>query len=226
MMIDMSQYGKKLTDNGVHFLAIEGVIGVGKTTLAKIIAERWKAMFIEENFAENPFLEKFYQNKEAYAFQTQLFFLLDRHKQLQHSALQSDLFHDLLVSDYTYEKDQIFAAQNLVENEYAMYDQVSKALNKGIPHPDLVVYLQASVPTLLNRIKGRGRAMERTIEGSYLQSLMDRYDRLFWNYPYAPVLIINTDNIDFVHNESHLQLVLDAIASCPKQSTYFVPEGK
>ncbi|MCQ2105892.1 MAG: deoxynucleoside kinase [Fibrobacter sp.] len=226
MMIDMSQYGKKLTDNGVHFLAIEGVIGVGKTTLAKIIAERWKAMFIEENFAENPFLEKFYQNKEAYAFQTQLFFLLDRHKQLQHSALQSDLFHDLLVSDYTYEKDQIFAAQNLVENEYAMYDQVAKALNKGIPHPDLVVYLQASVPTLLNRIKGRGRAMERTIEGSYLQSLMDRYDRLFWNYPYAPVLIINTDNIDFVHNESHLQLVLDAIASCPKQSTYFVPEGK
>ena len=215
-----------LTDKGVNFLAIEGVIGVGKTSLARIIAERWNAMFIEENFEENPFLEKFYQNKQAYAFQTQLFFLLDRLKQLQHSALQSDLFHDLLVSDFTYDKDQIFAAQNLSESEYAMYDQVAKALNHDIPRPDLVVYLQASVPTLLKRIHGRGRAMEKTIEGSYLSGLMDRFDRHFWNYPYAPVLIINTDNIDFVHNENHLQLVLDAIASCPKQTTYFVPEGK
>lgn len=215
-----------LTEKGVHFLAIEGVIGVGKSSLAQIIAERWKAVLIEENFAENPFLEKFYQNKEAYAFQTQLFFLLDRHKQLQNSALQSDLFHDLLVSDYTYEKDQIFAAQNLQESEYAMYEQVANTLNKGVPHPDLVVYLQASVPTLLDRIHGRGRAMEKSIEGSYLKALMDRYDHHFWNYPYAPVLIINTDHIDFVHNESHLQLVLDAIASCPKQTTYFVPEGK
>ena len=215
-----------LSEKGVHFLAIEGAIGVGKTSLAKIIAERWNAMFIEENFEENPFLEKFYQNKQAYAFQTQLFFLLDRLKQLQHSALQSDLFHDLLVSDFTYDKYQIFAAQNLSESEYAMYDQVAKALNHDIPRPDLVVYLQASVPTLLKRIHGRGRAMEKTIEGSYLSGLMDRFDRHFWNYPYAPVLIINTDNIDFVHNENHLQLVLDAIASCPKQTTYFVPEGK
>ena len=214
-----------LREKGVHFLAIEGAIGVGKTSLAKIIAERWNAMFIEENFEENPFLEKFYQNKQAYAFQTQLFFLLDRLKQLQHS-LQSDLFHDLLVSDFTYDKDQIFAAQNLSESEYAMYDQVAKALNHDIPRPDLVVYLQASVPTLLKRIHGRGRTMEKTIEGSYLSGLMDRFDRHFWNYPYAPVLIINTDNIDFVHNENHLQLVLDAIASCPKQTTYFVPEGK
>lgn len=215
-----------LSEKGVHFLAIEGVIGVGKTTLAKIISERWNAMFIEENFAENPFLEKFYQNKEAYAFQTQLFFLLDRLKQLQNSALQSDLFHDLLVSDYTYDKDQIFAAQNLTESEYAMYDQVARALNHDIPRPDLVVYLQASVPTLLKRISGRGRTMEKTIEGTYLKGLMERFDQHFWNYPYAPVLIINTDNIDFVHNESHLQLVLDAIANCPRQTTYFVPEGK
>ena len=145
---------------------------------------------------------------------------------MQNSALQSDLFHDLLVSDYTYDQDRIFAAQNLLESEFAMYEQISKALDKDIPRPDLVVYLQASVPTLLSRIRGRGRAMERSIEGSYLQSLMDRYDHPFWNYPHAPVLIINTDNIDFVHNESHLQLVLDAIASCPSQTTYFVPEGK
>ena len=160
-----------LTDKGVHFLAIEGVIGVGKTTLARIIAERWNAFCIEENFAENPFLEKFYENKEAYAFQTQLFFLLDRHKQLQNTGLQSDLFHDLLVCDYTFDKDQIFAAQNLSDSEYTMYEQVARSLDKDLPKPDLVVYLQASVPTLLNRIRGRGRQMEKAIDGNYLKYL-------------------------------------------------------
>lgn len=214
-----------LAEKGVHFLAIEGVIGAGKTTLARMIAERWNALCIEENYQENPFLEKFYENPEPYAFQTQLFFLMDRHKQLQNSALQSDLFHDLLVSDYTYDKDQIFAAQNLSDSEYAMYEQVAKSLDKDVPRPDLVVYLQASVPTLLSRIKARGRAMEKSIEGNYLKDLQERYDHHFWHYVGAPVLIINTDNIDFVHNEAHLQMVLDAIAACPKQTTYFVPES-
>ena len=214
-----------LLDKNIHFMAIEGVIGVGKTSLARAICERWNAMFIEENFAENPFLPKLYENRSAYAFQTQLFFLLDRFKQLQNSALQSDLFHDLLVSDYTFDKDRIFASQNLTENEMTMYDQVSNALNHDIRKPDYVVYLQASVSTLLKRIRGRGRAMEKTIDGNYLSDLQDRYDHHFWHYTDAPVLIINTDNIDFVHNESHLQMVLNAIASCPSQTTYFVPEG-
>lgn len=215
-----------LKEKGVHFLAIEGPIGVGKTSLAKIIAERYQALLIEENYEENPFLEKFYQDEASYAFQTQLFFLLDRLKQLQNSALQSDMFHDLLVSDYTFDKDRIFAAQNLSESEYTMYNQVAQALNYDIPRPDLVVYLQASVPTLLKRIHNRGRAMEKNIDGHYLKSLMDRFDNYLWNYPYAPVLIINTDNIDFVHNENHLKLILDAIENCPRQTTYFVPEGK
>ena len=214
-----------LLDKNIHFMAIEGVIGVGKTSLARAICDRWNAMFIEENFAENPFLPKFCENRSAYAFQTQLFFLLDRFKQLQNSALQSDLFHDLLVSDYTFDKDRIFASQNLTENELTMYDQVSNALNHDIRKPDYVVYLQASVSTLLKRIRGRGRAMEKTIDGNYLSDLQDRYDHHFWHYTDAPVLIINTDNIDFVHNESHLQMVLNAIASCPSQTTYFVPEG-
>ena len=214
-----------LTDKGVHFLAIEGVIGAGKTSLARIIAERWNGLCIEENFDENPFLEKFYENPEPYAFQTQLFFLLDRHKQLQNYAMQSDLFHDLIVSDYTYDKDAIFAAQNLTDSEFAMYEQVARALDKDVPRPDLVVYLQASIPTLLSRIKNRGRPMERNIEGNYLKDLQGRFDLHFWHYPYAPVLIINTDHIDFVHNENHLKLVLDAIEACPQQTTYFVPEG-
>ena len=214
-----------LTEKGVHFLAIEGVIGAGKTSLARIIAERWNGLCIEENFDENPFLEKFYENPEPYAFQTQLFFLLDRHKQLQNYAMQSDLFHDLIVSDYTYDKDAIFAAQNLSDSEFAMYEQISRTLDRDVPRPDLVVYLQASIPTLLNRIKMRGRPMERNIEGNYLKDLQSRFDLHFWHYPHAPVLIINTDHIDFVHNENHLKLVLDAIAACPQQTTYFVPEG-
>lgn len=214
-----------LRDSGIHFIAIEGVIGVGKTTLAQIIAQRWNAMCIEENYDKNPFLEKFYENPEAYAFQTQLFFLLDRHKQLQNSALQSDLFHDLLVSDYTYDKDQIFASQNLSDSEYAMYETIARSLDKDIPKPDLVVYLQASVPILLERIRSRGRAMEKAIEGNYLKDLQERYDHHFWHYTSAPVLIINTDNIDFVHNENHLNLILDAISACPTQTTYFVPQG-
>lgn len=214
-----------LRDSGIHFIAIEGVIGVGKTTLAQIIAQRWNAMCIEENYDKNPFLEKFYENPEAYAFQTQLFFLLDRHKQLQNSALQSDLFHDLLVSDYTYDKDQIFASQTLSDSEYAMYETIARSLDKDIPKPDLVVYLQASVPILLERIRSRGRAMEKAIEGNYLKDLQERYDHHFWHYTSAPVLIINTDNIDFVHNENHLNLILDAISACPTQTTYFVPQG-
>ena len=106
-----------------------------------------------------------------------------------------------------------------------MYEQVSKAIEHEIPRPQLVVYLQASIPTLLARIKSRGRPMEKSIEGSYLKGLQARYDLHFWHYPHAPVLIINTDHIDFVHNENHLKLVLDAIESCPRQTTYFVPEG-
>jgi deoxyadenosine/deoxycytidine kinase len=129
------------------------------------------------------------------------------------------------VSDYTFDKDRIFASQNLTENEMTMYDQVSNALVHDIRKPDYVVYLQASVSTLLQRIRGRGRAMEKSIDGNYLSDLQDRYDHHFWHYTDAPVLIINTDNIDFVHNESHLQIVLNAIASCPSQTTYFVPEG-
>jgi len=214
-----------LTEKGVHFLAIEGVIGVGKTSLARIIAERWNGLCIEENFDENPFLEKFYEDPVPYAFQTQLFFLLDRHKQLQNYAMQSDLFHDLIVADYTYDKDAIFAAQNLSDSEYAMYEQIARTLDRDVPRPDLVVYLQASIPTLLSRIKSRGRAMEKTIEGNYLKDLQGRFDLHFWHYPHAPVLIINTDHIDFVHNENHLKMVLDAIAACPQQTTYFVPEG-
>ena len=209
----------------IRFLAIEGVIGVGKTTLAEMLASDLEATLLQEEFAENPFLPKFYEDKEAYAFQTQLFFLLSRHRQFQDTLLQHDLFRNLVISDYTLDKDRIFAMQNLTEAELTMYDTVSDALGKNAVKPDYIVYLQASVPTLMHRIKKRDRPIERTIEGNYLRDLVDRYNHHFLHYEDCPVLIVNTDNIDFVEYERHRQQLLQAIFSCPAQTTYYAPEG-
>ena len=209
----------------VHFVAIDGVIGAGKTSLARILAKELGANLVLEQFEENPFLERFYENPAAYAFQTQLFFLLSRLRQFQDAFVQNDLFRHNVVSDYTFEKDRIFALQNLTDSEMAMYDTVSNSLSTSLPHPALTIYLQADVPTLLSRISKRGRAMEKSIEGNYLRDLLQRYDHHFWHYTKAPVLIINTNKIDFVNNEKHLQMVLNAIAAAPTQTTYFAPEG-
>lgn len=209
----------------IHFLAIEGVIGVGKTSLAKVLAERLNATLLEEMFEENPFLEKFYQQPEEYAFQTQLFFLLSRHRQLLDSFIQNDLFRHLIISDYSFDKDRIFALQNLSEDEMYMYDAVLKSLDNNIPRPDYIIYLQASVETLISRIKCRNRPMEKGIDGHYLRDLQERYDHHFWHYNDCPVLIINTDKVDFVNNENHLKQILNVIQTWPSQTTYFIPEG-
>ncbi len=209
----------------IRFLAIDGVIGAGKTSLARILSEKLGSNLVLEQFEENPFLANFYKNPEAYAFQTQLFFLLSRIRQFQDAFVQNDLFRHTVVSDYTFEKDRIFALQNLSESELSMYDSVSGILSKGLPTPDLIVYLQASVSTLLERIEERGRSMEKDIDEKYLGELLERYDHHFWHYTKAPVLIINTNKIDFVHNEKHLEMVLNAISAAPSQTTYFAPEG-
>lgn len=209
----------------IRFLAIEGVIGVGKTSLAKVLAERLNATLLEEMFEENPFLEKFYQQPEEYAFQTQLFFLLSRHRQLLDSFIQNDLFRHLIISDYSFDKDRIFALQNLSEDEMYMYDAVLKSLDNNVPRPDYIIYLQASVETLITRIKGRNRPMEKGIDGHYLRDLQERYDHHFWHYNDCPVLIINTDKVDFVNNEKHLKQILNVIQTWPSQTTYFIPEG-
>lgn len=209
----------------IRFLAVEGLIGVGKTSLAKVLAERLEATFLEEMFEENPFLEKFYQQPEEYAFQTQLFFLLSRHRQLMDTFLQNDLFRNLIISDYTFDKDRIFALQNLSDDEMYMYDAVLKTLDSNVPRPDYIIYLQANVETLINQIKGRNRPMEKAIEGNYLRDLLERYDHHFWHYSDCPVLIINTDKVDFVRNENHLNQILKVIESWPSQTTYFIPEG-
>lgn len=214
----------KLPDR-IRFLAIDGVIGAGKTSLAQILSREMGANLVLEDFEENPFLAKFYENPEAYAFQAQLFFLLSRARQFQDAFVQNDLFRHCVVSDYTFEKDRIFALQNLSESELSMYDAVSEGFSKKFPTPDLIVYLQADVPTLMERISLRGRPMEKSIDSGYLRDLLERYDHHFWHYDKSPVLIINTNRIDFVHNEKHLKLVLDAIAKAPARTTYFAPEG-
>lgn len=210
----------------IRYLAIEGVIGVGKSSLASILAERMGADLVEEPFAENPFLEKFYSDREAWAFQTQLWFLLSRHRQLKEVFEQEDLFRSIVVSDYTLDKDRIFALQNLSDNEMHMYDTVATALANQVVKPDFVIYLQASVSTLLERIHKRGRSMENTIEGNYLRDLVDRYNHHFFHYDETPVLIINTDNIDFVHNEHDREDLLKAIEACPPGLTYYAPRNR
>jgi deoxyadenosine/deoxycytidine kinase len=210
----------------VRYLAIEGVIGVGKSSLAGIISQRLSAELLEEPFTENPFLEKFYADREAWAFQTQLWFLLSRHRQLMETFAQEDLFRSLVISDYTLDKDRIFALQNLSDNEMSMYDTVANALQRDMVKPDYVVYLQGSVPTLLERIGKRDRAMERGIEGNYLRDLVDRYNHHFFHYEDTPVLIVNTDHIDFVHNEQDREDLLKAIEACPPGLTYYAPRSR
>ncbi|NLO23465.1 MAG: deoxynucleoside kinase [Fibrobacter sp.] len=211
-------------DPSIRFISIEGVIGAGKTSLASILSKKLNATLLEEVFEENPFLEKFYQQPQEYAFQTQLFFLLSRHKQLFDSYIQKDLFRDLIISDYSFDKDKIFALQNLSEDEFYMYEKVLQSLDANILKPDYIIYLQSSVETLLHRIKKRNRPMERYIEGTYLHELQKRYDHHFWHYNDCSVLIINTDKIDFVNNEDHLKQILEVIETWPSQTTYFNPE--
>lgn len=209
----------------ISYIAIEGVIGVGKSTLSRILSERYQARLLPEIFEENPFLEKFYSNQQAYAFQTQLFFLLSRHKQLKESFGQEDLFMRCTVSDYCYDKDRIFAAINLLEEEMSMYDMVSKSLNVNIPKPDYIVFLQASPDVLMQRIEKRNRAMEQNMDPGYLKALIESYNRHFFNYSDCPVLTINTDSIDFVENESDLNELIKEIDQFPPGKTFYNPSS-
>ncbi len=215
----------------IRYVALEGVIGVGKTSLASMLYSRWKSelgaardvSFLEENFIENPFLEKFYAKPDEYAFQTQLFFLISRQRELLGSMEQNDLFRRLTISDYTFDKDRIFALQNLTDDEFSMYDTVAGALKTNLPKPDFIIYLQAGVDTLLKRIHKRNIEMERSISADYLMELKESFDHYFWHYSDCPVLIINTDTIDFVHNENHFKEILKMIETWPNCTTYFAP---
>ena len=208
-----------------YYIAIEGVIGVGKTSLANILAEKLRGRIVLEKFESNPFLAEFYQDRERYAFQTQLFFLLSRYRQ-QMELLQTDLFHKNLITDYLFIKDKLFAYLNLSEKELVLYDQLLSLLIKEIPKPDLVIYLQADTEHLLKNIQKRGRSYEKKMDKSYIEQLNQMYNKYFFRYNESPLLIINTTKIDFVNNEEDLQQIIEYIEQPPSGTKLYHPGGE
>ena len=208
----------------LRYIAVEGPIGVGKTSLAALLANELSARCITSNPGENPFLPRFYNDRKKYAFQTQIFFLLSRYQQ-QQQLQQMDLFKQVTVSDYLFAKDRIFASINLDENEMALYERIYRLLTGRIPTPDLVIYLQAKAQVLLSRIKQRSQEYDRSIEADYLEALLQAYNNYFFHYDESPLLVIDTNEIDFVHKEGDLAGLVREIQKPRRGTWYYVPES-
>ena len=205
-----------------YHIAIEGAIGVGKSSLAKILGEHLNAKLIFEEFEDNPFLTDFYKNSEHYAFQTQLFFLLSRYRQ-QQLLQQTDLFTKTLISDYMFVKDRLFAALNLNDKEMSLYNTVAKILEQSISFPDMVIFLQSDTDRLMKNIKIRGREYEKMIDWKYIDALNQMYNEYFFRYDSSPLLIINTNDIDFVNNNNDLENILEFIRTPGQGTRYYNP---
>ncbi len=209
----------------MRHIAIEGVIGVGKTALAEMLAQRLSARLVREEVEENPFLDRFYQDMRGYAFQTQLFFLLSRHHQ-QQELRQPELFEETVVSDYAFDKDRVFAGLTLTEHELALYDRVYRLLARDVPTPDLIVYLQARTEVLLSRIRKRGRPFEAELDPKYLDELANAYNHFFMHYDRAPILIVNTERLDFVASKDDFDELFRAIGTTTTGRRFYSPRGK
>jgi deoxyadenosine/deoxycytidine kinase len=207
-----------------RYIAVEGPIGVGKTTLASLLVERLGGRFVAESFADNPFLASFYEDRQKYAFQTQLFFLLSRFQQ-QQSLFQQDLFNQVTVADYLFAKDRIFASLNLDPNELALYEQVYALLGGRTVKPDLVVYLQARVDVLVSRVRRRGREMERRVDADYLARLSTAYNDFFFHYDDTPLLVVNTSDIDLAASAADAEALLQVIRRHRKGTAHYNPDG-
>ncbi len=205
-----------------RYIVVEGPIGVGKSSLTNIVAERFNARRVMEVVEENPFLASFYGDRAKYAFQTQMFFLLSRFKQ-QQELFQQDLFAEVTVSDYLFAKDRIFAALTLDENELGLYERVFEALGPRVTKPDLVIYLQARMDVLLTRIKKRAREFERKFDSAYLESLCRSYNDFFFHYADTPLLVVNTSDIDFVNNPEDLENLMQVIRQTRKGTVHYQP---
>ena len=208
----------------LYYICIEGVIGVGKTSLAELLSEHLNAKLVKEKFEENPFLEDFYWDRERYAFQTQMWFLLSRYRQ-QQDLQQVDLFHRLLITDYMFVKDRLFAFVNLSDKELSLYEKIADILERDIPQPDLVIYLQADTERLMKNIRQRGRSYESNVSESYIESLNQVYNQYFLQYNQTPLLIINATEIDFVHNQDDLEDLIETIRQ-PITGTKFYNPSK
>jgi len=207
-----------------RYIAIEGPIGVGKSSLAKILARKYASRLVKEEVAGNPFLERFYENPRKFAFQTQLFFLLSRYRQ-QRELAQGDLFEAGLVCDYILAKDKIFALINLEDDEISLYESIYKLLVSTLPKPDLVIYLQARPEVLLSRVRKRGVAYERNISLDYLRTLSDAYNEYFFHYNETPLLVVNTSEIDFVESPRDLEHLVREVKSVKRGTQHYIPLG-
>lgn len=207
-----------------RYIAIEGPIGVGKSSLAKILAQKYASRLVKEEVEGNPFLERFYENPRKFAFQTQLFFLLSRYRQ-QKELAQGDLFEAGLVCDYTLAKDKIFALINLEDDEISLYESIYKLLVSTLPKPDLVIYLQARPEVLLSRVRKRGIAYERNISLDYLRTLSDAYNEYFFHYNETPLLVVNTSEIDFVESPRDLEHLVREVKSVKRGTQHYIPLG-
>ncbi|NPA35532.1 MAG: deoxynucleoside kinase [Chlorobi bacterium] len=204
-----------------EFIVIEGNIGAGKTTLARMVADDFNARLILETFEDNPFLPKFYHDRERYAFPVELSFLAARYKQLKDEIQDKDLFHSLTIADYHFLKSLIFAKETLSGDEFRLYRQLFDIIYEMVPVPDLYVYIHRPVDTLLKFIAKRGRDYEREIDAEYLKGLQDGYFRFFKEHPDMKILIINVEDLDFENNKQVYRSLLDLIAEeYPKGITY------
>lgn len=194
-----------------NFIAIEGNIGAGKTTLCKMIQRDFNCQLILEQFTDNPFLPFFYEDPERYAFQVELFFMSERHKQLQTELGQNELFSDFKISDYYFIKTLLFASNNLKGEEYRLFARLFNVLNTTFPEPDLLVYLYRSVDNLLANIQHRGRAYEQNIKASYLEDIQKAYLQYFRGNPHIPILIIDIENSQFWNKEEEYKGILSLI---------------
>ena len=206
----------------LYYLAVEGPIGVGKTSLVKLLGKKLGAKMVLEEYENNPFLEDFYNDPERFAFQTQLFFLMNRYRQ-QQDLRQVDIFHNLLITDYMFVKDRLFASLNLDDKELSLYDTVANLLERNVLKPDMVIYLQADTQTLMHNISQRGRDFETNMSFEYLDALSQVYTEYFFKYQETPLIIINTNNIDFVHNNSDLEEVIKYIREPVSGTKFFNP---
>ena len=205
-----------------RYIVVEGVIGVGKTSLSRLLSERLQAKLVLEEVEENPFLKDFYRDRALYGFQTQMHFLFSRYQQ-QRNLRQLDLFREKTVADYLFQKDRIFAGLNLQERELALYERLVGWLELEVMKPDVVVYLQASPDTLMDRIARRGRAFEKEMERDYIRQLNEAYNHFFFHYVDAPLLVVNTNAIDFVNNSDDFEDLQKRILSHRQGTVYYAP---